>query len=230
MPPDQTVLVIDDNQTVRRFIEGALRPLGIRVETAADGVEGLQRVASGDVDLILLDFVMPRMNGYHFCRTLEEKKLAVGVPVILLSSTEERVAEKMREHTRVVDFLPKPVKAGLLKEVVQRHLRDRADDQGADPAEQGGDEAPLEFDLSDDVEPPPGLGSPEINAAAQPDDVLADLRDQLQSALANGLAERLDDLAGCQGRDDMLGIIGETVASAVDDAMLQELIDRIRKT
>lgn len=230
MSADQTVLVIDDNQAVRRFIEGVLRPLGIRVETAGDGVEGLQRVAQGPIDLILLDFVMPRMNGYHFCVTLEEKHLAEGVPVVLLSSTEERVAEKMREHTRVVDFLPKPVKAGLLKEVVQRHLR--AQVSGGDPGDAAvEEEASFEFDLSDD-EPqgPPGAGPAALPPAAFPADLLPELRDRLRDALADGLAERLDELAGCQGRDDMLGIIAETLARVVDDALLEDLIDRVRNS
>ncbi len=228
MPADQTVLVIDDNQAVRRFIEGVLRPMGIRVETAGDGVEGLQRVAQGPIDLILLDFVMPRMNGYHFCRTLEEKHLAEGVPVVLLSSTEERVAEKMREHTRVVDFLPKPVKAGLLKEVVGRHLRAQVAqaEPGSDAVEE---EASFEFDLSDDApQGPPGAGPAALPVAAPSQDLLGELRDRLQDALANGLAERLEELAACQGRDDMLGIIAETLASVIDNALLQDLIDRVR--
>lgn len=229
MSAEQTVLVIDDNQTVRRFIEGVLRPMGIRVETAGDGVEGLSRVAQGPVDLILLDFVMPRMNGYHFCRTLEEKHLAEGVPVVLLSSTEERVAEKMREHTRVVDFLPKPVKAGLLREVVQRHLHAQVENAQPDPdAERG--EASFEFDLTDDgPQGPPGAGPAALPAAAPSTNLLPELRDRLQDALADGLAERLEELAACQGRDALLAIITETLASVVDEALLQELIDRVRQ-
>lgn len=231
MPADETVLVVDDNQMVRRFIEGVLRPLGLRVETAADGVEGLQRLAKGPVNLILLDFVMPRMNGYHFCRTLDEKRLAEGVPVVLLSSTDERVAEKMREHTRVVDFLPKPVKAGLLKQVVLRHLQAARTQSGSDEAQAADEEeeGSFEFDLMDDaLDGPPVSESAQGPASSEPGDLLAELRDRLQDALASGLADCLDLLAACRGRDDLLGVIAETLAGVVDDALLQEFIERVR--
>ena len=219
MADGEIVLAVDDNQAVRRFIEGVLRPAGFKVETAGDGVEALQRILKGPVDLILLDFVMPRMNGYHFCKALDEKGLALDVPIVLLSSADERVAEKMKEHTRVVDFLAKPVKAKALLQVVQRNIRTADADEAV--AVEGSVDSAFDdcfaMDSSDD-----GLSAPE--------DIYASLRDKIQNAVADGLAERLDDIAAATDREEMLGIIAETLGAVVDDDLLEALLKLIRST
>ncbi len=243
MAKGKIVLAVDDNPAVTRFVESVLRPLGYRVETASDGVEALQRVTQGPVDLILLDFVMPRMNGFHFCKVLEEKGLAKGVPVVLLSSAEERVAERMREHTRVVDFLPKPVKAGVLRQVVEKHLAaasspdEGAHESGADESqgfEDLGDiEAFEEFDGTPTPQPSPEMPAeppPKPDALVSIAELVAVLREMMQNAVAAGLALRLDEITAAASRKEMLDIIDETVAGVVDDDLLARLIEKVRSS
>lgn len=215
----RTVLVIDDNPAVTRFVESILRPLGYKLETANDGIEALQRIVHGPIDLILLDFVMPRMNGYLFCKTLDEKGLAKDVPIVLMSATEERVYERMKEHTRVIDFLPKPVTASALRHVIERHMCPRepmpSGAVASDPVQQ--DE--FGFDLSSSED-----------AIVTPAELLANLRDRVQNAVAEGLTSRLDQIVQSQSREQTLGIIAEMVASIVDDKLLNQLIDLVRGT
>jgi CheY-like chemotaxis protein len=219
MADGEIVLVVDDNQSVRRFVESVLRPLGYKVETAGDGIEALQRITRGPVDLILLDFVMPRMNGYHFVKALDEKGLATDTPVVLLSSTEDRVAEKMKELTRVVDSLPKPVKAGALREVVERNL------QALRQAE--AHNAGVELDAADGFDLAFDLSSSDDQMSSQGDRVAA-LRDLLQTVVADGLAGRLGEISAATDPDKMLGIIAETVGATIDDALLDRILELLR--
>ena len=214
MSRDGIILVVDDNPAVTRFVESILRPSGYKVEKAADGVEALQRVVQGPVDLILLDFVMPRMNGYHFCKALDDKGLAKDVPIVLLTAAEERVYRRMKEHTRVVDFLPKPVKAGILRSVIERNL----------PSAPQTKEMPIVAEEDDFFEF--DLASSDDNISTS-NELLASLRDRLQNALAGGMADRLDEIVASTSRDQMLGIIAQIVASTVDDKLLDELIQLV---
>ena len=66
----ELVLVIDDSPTITKVVQLVLTKAGYRVQTAADGEQGLAAVRSDRPDLSLPDFVMPRMNGYRFCREL----------------------------------------------------------------------------------------------------------------------------------------------------------------
>jgi CheY-like chemotaxis protein len=243
MAAGKVVLVVDDDHTIQRFVVGVLRSMGLKARTASDGVEALQQVVSGPVDLILLDFVMPRMNGYHFCKSLDDKGLAEGVPVVLLSSTEDRVADRLRQHTRVVDFLPKPVKAGPLKEAVRRQLAEAPPEAPpAAAAEQDEDAAfDLAFDLDggDEDATPSGQAAPTGDAAAtaeglepvaeppapEPAAVRSEPLAALRERLHGALVERLDRLAGCRDAEQLQAVVAEAVAAAVDDALLAELID-----
>lgn len=220
MATGEIILVVDDNHSVRRFVESVLRPLGYKVETAGDGIEALARVIRGPVDLILLDFVMPRMNGYHFVRALDEKGLASDTPVVLLSSADDRVAEKMMEMTRVVDSLPKPVKAGALREVVERNLRSSGQAE-SEPLDEDRIEDSSEFDLAFDL-------SSSDDGLSTPADLKASLRDLLQTTVANGLAARIGEIVAAPDRVALLSLVGETVSATVDDALIERLIELSR--
>ncbi|HEU5057873.1 MAG TPA: response regulator, partial [Kofleriaceae bacterium] len=88
---DETVLVIDDSATILKVVQLVLTKAGFRVETAADGEAGLDAARQCDPDLILLDFVMPRMNGYQFCRELVADAKLRDIPVVLMSAKGDQV-------------------------------------------------------------------------------------------------------------------------------------------
>ena len=217
MPSDKTVLVVDDNPTVTKFVVSVLRPLGYKVDTASDGLQALKKVASAPVDLILLDLVMPRMNGLHFCKAMEQKRLAAGVPVILLTSARERVAQGVLETTTAADVLAKPVKAQQLREMVERYLPLQEQPAEEDP----NIGLPLDFDFepehtSDDIVP------------SSHSELIGLLRDKMDNAVATGLAQKLDEIVAAGSRDEVLELITEVLAAAVNEKLVEQIIKLVK--
>ncbi len=85
-PMEKVILVADDSTSIRKFVTFALRELGYRVLTAADGMEALERLPSEHIDLIITDLNMPNIDGFEFIRTLRETEEYRWIPVIILSS------------------------------------------------------------------------------------------------------------------------------------------------
>jgi twitching motility two-component system response regulator PilH len=86
-----TVLVVEDSLTQREFISILLQGSGLSVIFARDGVEALEQVQASRPDLVVLDIVMPRMNGYEVCRQLKRNMRTRKLGVIMCSSKTERV-------------------------------------------------------------------------------------------------------------------------------------------
>ena len=78
------LLVVDDDTEIRELLEFDLSQSGYEVETAKDGVEGLQKALSNHYDLILLDVMMPKMNGFDVCKNIKAQKQ--NIPVLLLTA------------------------------------------------------------------------------------------------------------------------------------------------
>jgi adenylate cyclase len=104
---DARVLVVDDVPENVRLLEAVLAPRGYEVISATDGPAALQRVESAKPDLVLLDVVMPGMNGYQVCRTLREREETAVLPVIMLTASEGPEKTKAIE-AGADDFIPKP--------------------------------------------------------------------------------------------------------------------------
>jgi two-component system chemotaxis sensor kinase CheA len=80
------VLVIDDQFTVRELQRSILETAGYRVDTANNGVEGLERISGGDVDIVLTDVEMPEMDGFELLRTIRENPESGSLPVVMVTS------------------------------------------------------------------------------------------------------------------------------------------------
>ena len=107
------VLVVDDHQANLRLLEAILSPRGYDVLTAARGEEALQRLAETDIDLVLLDIVMPGIDGYEVCRRIREDPLTAYLPVVMVTASGDE--EKVRSlEAGADDFLTKPVKSSEL--------------------------------------------------------------------------------------------------------------------
>src|SRR3954469_193559 len=87
------VLVVEDHQASLRLLEAILSPRGYDVLTAATGEEALQRLGETEIDLMLLDIVMPGMDGYEVCRRIREDPLRAYLPVVMVTASgdEEKV-------------------------------------------------------------------------------------------------------------------------------------------
>ena len=83
------VLVVDDSLTQREIICDLLEKSGLKVTVASDGIEALERLEKYQPDLVILDIVMPRMNGFEVCRRLKSNSVTKEIPVILCSSKRE---------------------------------------------------------------------------------------------------------------------------------------------
>jgi twitching motility two-component system response regulator PilG len=88
VPGGLRVMVIDDSKTIRRTAESLLRKEGYDVVTAMDGFEALSKIADYKPDLIFLDIMMPRLDGYQTCALIKHNELYRDIPVIMLSSKD----------------------------------------------------------------------------------------------------------------------------------------------
>jgi twitching motility two-component system response regulator PilG len=82
------VLVIDDSKTIRRTAETLLSKEGCQVYTAIDGFDALSKIADHQPDLIFVDIMMPRLDGYETCSLIKHNKIFRETPVIMLSSKD----------------------------------------------------------------------------------------------------------------------------------------------
>lgn len=117
------ILVVDDEEDFRIIIRDVLSSAGMEVVTACDGQEGLASVRTQKPDIILVDWMMPRMDGEQFCRALRQREDLRRIPVIML--TVRRTADEELEalHFGVDDFIIKPFKAEELLARVRAALR-----------------------------------------------------------------------------------------------------------
>jgi len=114
-------LIVDDSSVMRKIVERSLRQAGLDglvVVEAANGVEGLEALKAAPVDLILSDINMPAMDGLEFLRQIREQKLAVGIPVVMITteSSEEHVKQAIQAGAR--GYIRKPFTAEQVKERV----------------------------------------------------------------------------------------------------------------
>ena len=118
------ILVVDDSQTIRRVVSTILERHGYDPLLASDGQDALDVLTSGEVkaDLVLVDFVMPRMNGFQFCRALRENVELAGTPVVLMSAKADRIRDQFVQQTGALDAISKPFEPQALVTVVENAL------------------------------------------------------------------------------------------------------------
>src|ERR1700733_6732812 len=114
-------LIVDDSSVMRKIVERALRQAGLDslvVLEANNGAEGLDLLRSKQVDLILSDINMPSMDGLEFLRQIVARKLAPGIPVVMITteSSEEHVKEAIQAGAR--GYIRKPFTAEQVKQRV----------------------------------------------------------------------------------------------------------------
>ena len=124
--PEQTILVVDDDTRLHRLMQLVLQRAGYRVITAATGEEGVEKVQSESPDLVLMDVMMPGIDGFE--ATAKIRRLAVGrhLPIIFLSARDEADAKIRGLRGGGDDYVTKPVKAGELLARIEVQLREEA--------------------------------------------------------------------------------------------------------
>jgi DNA-binding response OmpR family regulator len=124
------ILVVDDDPDVLEAINIILEANGYEVVTARDGLDGLDKLKEEKPDLMILDLLMPRMDGFEVCKELKDPRRAkyAHIPIIILSSVKEQASRRRYEletglQLDVDDYVEKPIEHTILLERVEKILK-----------------------------------------------------------------------------------------------------------
>ena len=115
------VLVIDDSKTIRRTAETLLAKEGCQVFTAVDGFDALSKIADHHPDIIFVDIMMPRLNGYQTCSLIKNNQIFRETPVIMLSSKDGLFDRARGRLVGSEQYLTKPFTKDELLGAIQSH-------------------------------------------------------------------------------------------------------------
>jgi two-component system, chemotaxis family, chemotaxis protein CheY len=119
----KTVLIVDDSQTIRQQVAGALEGAGYAVIEAADGIEGLERIAQHDLCMVVLDVNMPRLNGLEMLEQLKTNPTHAGLPVLLLTTEVQPELIERAKRAGALGWIIKPAKLDQLVLAVNKLAR-----------------------------------------------------------------------------------------------------------
>jgi two-component system, OmpR family, alkaline phosphatase synthesis response regulator PhoP len=123
--PNSKVLVVDDNVQNLELLQAFLETLPVKVFTAVDGVDCLEKVAQHSPDLILLDIMMPRMSGFQVCRKLKSDAATRDIQILMVTALNELGDIEQATECGTDDFVSKPVNKFELLTRVKSLLRVR---------------------------------------------------------------------------------------------------------
>ncbi len=126
--PSSTILIVDDNPQNVELLLAFLEPLPVKLLTAVDGVDALEKVAANPVDLVLLDIMMPRMSGFQVCTRLKADAATRDIQVLMVTALNELGDIEQATECGADEFVSKPVnKLELITRVKSllrvRHLK-----------------------------------------------------------------------------------------------------------
>src|ERR1700690_2941033 len=107
--PQSTVLIVDDNPQNVELLQAFLESLPLKIVTAADGVEALEKVAQHNPDLILLDIMMPRMSGFQVCKRLKSDPKTRDIQILMVTALNELGDIEQATECGTDDFVSKPI-------------------------------------------------------------------------------------------------------------------------
>jgi twitching motility two-component system response regulator PilG len=119
------VMVIDDSKTIRRTAESLLRKAGCEVLTATDGFEALAKIVDDEPDVIFVDIMMPRLDGYQTCALIKNNSEYRDTPVIMLSSKDGLFDRARGRIVGSEQYLTKPFTKDELLGAIRRHMPGR---------------------------------------------------------------------------------------------------------
>ncbi len=118
---DLTIMIIDDSKTIRRTAETLLEKAGCKVVTATDGFDALAKIADTRPDLIFVDIMMPRLDGYQTCALIKNNSEFKSTPVIMLSSKDGLFDKAKGRIVGSDDYLTKPFSKNELLAAIEQH-------------------------------------------------------------------------------------------------------------
>ena len=116
------VMVIDDSKTIRRTAETLLQREGCNVVTAVDGFEALSKIAEANPDIVFVDIMMPRLDGYQTCALIKNSQNYQNTPVIMLSSKDGLFDQAKGRVVGSDEYLTKPFSKDELLNAIRNHV------------------------------------------------------------------------------------------------------------
>ncbi len=119
----QKILIIDDTPANVKSLLKALKNPDYKLFVATNGTDALEIIASNIPDLILLDIVMPIMDGYEVCKKLKANKATENIPVIFITARDDDEDEELGFEMGAVDYITKPINSSTVQARVKTHLK-----------------------------------------------------------------------------------------------------------
>ncbi len=116
------IMVIDDSKTIRRTAETLLKKVGCAVITAVDGFDALAKIADSHPDIIFVDIMMPRLDGYQTCALIKNNSSFKSTPVIMLSSKDGLFDKAKGRIVGSDQYLTKPFSKDELLGTIRNHM------------------------------------------------------------------------------------------------------------
>jgi twitching motility two-component system response regulator PilG len=116
------VMVVDDSKTIRRSAESLLTKAGCEVVTAGDGFESLAKIAEHEPDIIFVDIMMPRLDGYQACALIKNNSKFRNTPVIMLTSKDSIFDRARGRLVGSEQYLTKPFSREDLLGAIKEHV------------------------------------------------------------------------------------------------------------
>ena len=209
------VLVVDDSPTILKVVSAILARHGYEPSVARDGLAGIELIKRGPkFDLVLLDFVMPRMNGYQFCRELRSNPAHRALPVVLMSAKGDKIRGQFVQQTGAVDAITKPFDARALVAVIEGALAKTAEGR-ARPVPEGA-KMPDEDTIADSIRPSVGPRQHRMK-----------LTIEVAQQIANAVAPAILALSPQEREIEstLLATVARAISSEVVDALATTLRD-----
>lgn len=116
------ILVVDDSPTIRKVVARILGDQGFDTVTADNGDNALAELRRQRADLVIVDFVMPKMNGYQFCREVRLDPMLRDLPIVLMSAKGDKIRGQFVQQTGAIDAITKPFDPLALQAVIENAL------------------------------------------------------------------------------------------------------------
>lgn len=119
------ILIIDDDETIHLICRAYLTKAGHTVETAFDGIEGMEKAGAFKPDLILLDINMPRLSGFDVAKQLKEADATKGIPIFMMTSLKQESNIQRGYGLGIEEYITKPANVEHLKLRIEKFLNGR---------------------------------------------------------------------------------------------------------
>ncbi len=123
LPDEATILIVDDSKTAIAVLKKTLEPTGYSIISAANGEEGIEMAKIHSPDLILMDVIMPGLNGFQATRILRKDEATKTIPIIIISGNEQATEKFWGLRVGANGFLAKPVERSELFHLFREHLK-----------------------------------------------------------------------------------------------------------